>query len=686
MEKITVNVSDNFKKMASQAIFSIVLFIIVYILLLGLAIGLTIFCGYIGIGIIESHPSFITLLLGLGIASVGVFILIFLIKFIFKTHKVDRSHLIEITQNEEPKLFQFIHEIVDEVQTDFPKKVYLSSDVNASVFYNSSFWSMFFPIKKNLQIGVGLINSVSEDEFKAILAHEFGHFSQRSMKVGSYVYNVNQVIFNMLYDNDSYGSLAQSWASISGFIAIFISLAFKIVEAIQWILQQVYGFVNKSYMGLSREMEFHADEVAANVAGSLPLITSLSRLELADFSFNNVLNYYGGKIDQAVKTKNIYPQHRYVMNYLAKEQEIEFEGNLPQVNINHLSKYNKSKLVIKDQWASHPSTEDRVQALKKLNIVKNNNTITSASNLFTDIDSLQIKITEHLFSSINYEHPSVFKSNEAFIEEYKKESESFSFHKIFNEYFNNRNPAIVDLEKLDSEINLPKDLGSLIRQEILDKIYTSKALENDINILQEIVNGNYPIKSFDYDGEKFNSKKATLLIPRLIAELEEINLELEKNDLQFLQYFYSNTKTQRKTDDFNSFYQSLILSDKAFEKRKEIYDKMVEQTAFIQEVTPFDVINSRLLLLRETEIKFRSEIKSILNNEFFQSDLEEEIRGTFEHFLEEDRIYFSHETYHDNNLHILFKNMELYLSIISKNYFRVKKDFLDFLAEVELQK
>ena len=366
MEKVTVNVSENFKKMASQAIFSIIVFIIVYILLLGLAVGLTILCGYLGLGIIASRLSFITLLLGLGIASVGVFILFFLVKFIFKTHKIDRSHLIEITLNEEPKLFQFIQEIVDEVQTDFPKKIYLSSDVNASVFYDSSFWSMFFPIRKNLQIGVGLINTVSEDEFKAILAHEFGHFSQRSMKVGSYVYNVNQVIFNMLYDNDSYGSLAQSWASISGFIAIFVSLAFKIVEAIQWILRQVYGFVNKSYMSLSREMEFHADEVAANVAGSRPLITSLSRLELAGYSFNIVLNYYGGKINQAIKTKDIYPQHRFVMNYLAKEQDIKLEGNLPQVDINYMSKYNKSKLIIKNQWASHPSNEDRVEALKKL--------------------------------------------------------------------------------------------------------------------------------------------------------------------------------------------------------------------------------------------------------------------------------------------------------------------------------
>jgi len=38
---------------------------------------------------------------------------------------------------------------------------------------------MFLPVKKNLQIGMALVNSVTVTEFKAILAHEFGHFSQK---------------------------------------------------------------------------------------------------------------------------------------------------------------------------------------------------------------------------------------------------------------------------------------------------------------------------------------------------------------------------------------------------------------------------------------------------------------------------------------------------------------------------
>src|SRR5688572_8351939 len=132
---------------------------------------------------------------------------------------------------------------------------------------------MFLPTKKNLQIGLGLVNAVNISEFKAILAHEFGHFSQRSMKLGSYVYNVNKIIYNMLYDNRTYGKALEGFANVSGYFAIFANLTSWIISGIQSILQQVYGVVNKSYMSLSRQMEFHADSVAAYVSGGDHLVT-----------------------------------------------------------------------------------------------------------------------------------------------------------------------------------------------------------------------------------------------------------------------------------------------------------------------------------------------------------------------------------------------------------------------------
>ncbi len=199
---------------------SIVLFVIIYCLLILMAIGLTILCLYAAMIIIITRPGIFTIVLGVGIGSMGVLILIFLFKFIFKSHKVDLSHLVEISRNEEPQLFSIIDEIVKEVNTTFPKKVYLSSDVNASVFYDSSFWSMFFPVRKNLQIGLGLVNSVSKEKLKSILAHEFGHFSQKTI-------------------NEGYDKLIQGWANINAYIALFVVLAIKIIGGIQWILQKM---------------------------------------------------------------------------------------------------------------------------------------------------------------------------------------------------------------------------------------------------------------------------------------------------------------------------------------------------------------------------------------------------------------------------------------------------------------
>jgi len=177
MIKREIQLSKEFITQAIKAILTINLFAFIYLIILLLAVLLTGLCIAGGVSLIAIKPMFITIAVGIGLASLGVLILIFLLKFIFKSHKVDRSHLIEINEQQEPELFNMIREIVQSVGTSFPKKVYLSSEVNAAVFYDSSFWSMFFPVKKNLLIGLGLVNTVTKEELKAILSHEFGHFS-----------------------------------------------------------------------------------------------------------------------------------------------------------------------------------------------------------------------------------------------------------------------------------------------------------------------------------------------------------------------------------------------------------------------------------------------------------------------------------------------------------------------------
>ena len=122
MEIKQVSISADFKSELTNAIFSIVLFIIVYLILFLTGCLISLFAITLGGIIILDNLGFITIMLGLGVIGMGVMVFIFLIKFIFKRNIVDRSHLIEIKSADEPRLFALLQEIVDETHTQFPKK------------------------------------------------------------------------------------------------------------------------------------------------------------------------------------------------------------------------------------------------------------------------------------------------------------------------------------------------------------------------------------------------------------------------------------------------------------------------------------------------------------------------------------------------------------------------------------
>jgi len=671
---MNVQVSKNFKKMTGKAIFAIVLFIIVYIALLSLSIALTALCVVGGFMLIIAKPMLLTIGLGIGLASLGFFILFFLFKFLFKKHKIDRSHLTEITAVDEPKLFEFIEEIVKEVETDFPQKVYLSSDVNASVFYNSSFWSMFFPIRKNLQIGMGLVNTVSEQEFKAILAHEFGHFSQRSMKVGSYVYNVNQVIFNMIYENESFDNMIQKWANISGYFSLFVALAVNIIKGIQWILRKMYDFVNISYMALSREMEFHADEVAANVAGYLPLKESLLRMDLAQHSYNDVLNFYGNRITDNLKSRNVYSEQMFVMHFIADQNRMELKNNLPFVTASDLKKFNKSKLNIKDQWASHPSDDERIAALEELNTIKEHPKNGPAKALFANANAIEEESTRRLFSEIVYEGNVSVVEVEKFKNAYTESYYNNCFPKIYNGYYDSKNPAKDSSDVKDTNATME----SLFSIEQVDKIYELIALANDIQTLENIAQGLYSIKSFDYDGQKFTKKEAKNLAAALEAEVEDVKRDIATNDSKIYHFFIDKALANGTETALREKYENFFSVDKDHDRRSELYGNIVDATRFVSEVTPVEKIESNFQALTALESEIKIEMRLLLENKEIQPEITEVMRQNMENYLSVEFVYFGNGSYYDDNLQIFFGAVNDFNSLLSRIYFLSKKELLEF--------
>ncbi len=84
MSTQTVRLTAEFKKQTTRVVIVILLFVLVYLILIALAVGLTAASIAGGIFIILASPAFITLVLGVGMASLGSLILIFLLKFLFR--------------------------------------------------------------------------------------------------------------------------------------------------------------------------------------------------------------------------------------------------------------------------------------------------------------------------------------------------------------------------------------------------------------------------------------------------------------------------------------------------------------------------------------------------------------------------------------------------------------------------
>ena len=685
MENQLVHVSENFKKMATRAILSIILFVITYLLLVALAIGLTILCAYWAYQLVMIKPSFLTILAGFGLASVGILVLIFLLKFLFKKHKVDRSHLVEIKEQDQPELFSAIRQIVEDVKTQFPQKVYLSAEVNAAVFYNSSFWSMFFPVKKNLMIGMGLVNSTSVSEFKAILAHEFGHFSQRSMKVGSYVYHVNKIIHNLLFDNESYGYLASGWANITQFFAIFVGMAVKIVHGIQWLLQKMYGVVNLNYMSLSREMEFHADAVAAHAIGAKPLVNSLLRMNLADHALNVVLHYYHEKITDSVKTQNIFPQQYFVMDFLAKETHVPIQNELPFVNLDYLSRFNKSKLVVKNQWASHPATGERIGALKKLEIPDHTENSQRANSLFRNLDIVQAMVTEKLFSAVSYPGETREQAYEAFVKEYQKEYKKNAYDSLFNEYYDNKNPQPFEIAQAVEDANsaeLP-DIQDLFANEVVDLTYQILALEGDIETMKAIIKGDIKVKTFDYDGLKYKAKSAAKVGAQMEKELSEVKKKLLEQDIKIFQYFYLLAKEQGKAEEFRKRYEELLEYEESFESKSKVFVDIIQRTHFMQEVTPYQAIEENLKWLEPFEQKLKSYMAEMLELDIYRSTLTDDAQQAFDKYLSKKWEYFRNPNYVEAALEVFSEAMKQYEYMLTHTFVNMKKALLEFKVQLE---
>ena len=396
------NVPDNlteakssYKRQAWLAMMGLIAFMLIYLALLA---GFAFITYKTALGTVDSYGGFnigsAILCLCSGILTV------FMLKSLFAMRKMGNPNGIEVTPNEQPELYSFLHQLADEIGAPKPHRVFITSEVNAAVFYDLSLLNLLFPSKKNLIIGLGLVNVLTLTELKAVLAHEFGHFAQNSMMVGRWVYVAQQIIAHMVSVRDWLDSVVRFISSIDLRIAWIGWILSIILWSLRSLMDTLFKIVIIAERALSREMEFNADLVAVSVTGSDALINALYKLQAADQALRTAMNVAGRAAGNKTVIDDLFTAQSETIKEMRRVLDDKDYGQPPEPKGNNAEHrvFENETARPPQMWSTHPPSSDREANAKTVYVdaLKDDR---SAWLLFANPENLRRKLSLAIYNS-----------------------------------------------------------------------------------------------------------------------------------------------------------------------------------------------------------------------------------------------------------------------------------------------
>ncbi|TVZ16190.1 M48 family metalloprotease [Maribacter sp. MAR_2009_72] len=538
-----------------KSILSILAIVLFFVLYVSMVIGLG-YLFYYAIIYDMGYINKLTIIMKVGAIAGAAMLFVFSLKFIFKLKNHKPNNRILLKKEEHTDLWNFIEKICEETGAPRPKNIYLDPDVNAYVAYSNMWLSLFLPVRKELTIGMGLTDCLNLSEFKAVISHEFGHFSQRSMKIGSYIISANTIIHNMIFERDKWDDTLDQWRASD----IRLSAAAWLITPIIWLIRQMlnlfYQFLNVMYSSLSREMEFNADKVAVKTSGSEAIISALWKLNGGSTVWHNTLNHA-----ILASKKNLYVENIYINNALALEREAPHQAqlleSLQEDKRGGRMYFTDSEHSKVGMYASHPPNDKREHNAKTPYVVCDQDT-RSPWILFGEKSRLQTAMTLRLYEIYLQKKPTDFVQAQVLEEFIKSETQGAHLAKEYDNTFSNRFLQIPNPQKLNAQMASLKPSKKVLKQlklEVKDLMQPIHEIEALMIKAQEIAQGTTKVKTFSFNGIEYSKKNLENGYNFLLNKREEhFNLSFENWDTKFCAFFTLLAKEEARDNELAKLY------------------------------------------------------------------------------------------------------------------------------------
>jgi heat shock protein HtpX len=189
---------------------------------------------------------------------------------------------VPIDLSKEPRLAREIKAIADGLNEPMPAEVYLVADANAFVLEAPA--TAGKGKRRVMGLGLPLLQMLPIAQFRAVLAHEFGHYYAGDTRLGPWVYNARRAM-EEVYKNLGKKSKVLSFLRRWGFVSALYRLLMSGLRVYWKLFMRIT-------QAISRRQEFRSDELACYVAGSQALIDGLENIRKCSAGLNAYWNSF----------------------------------------------------------------------------------------------------------------------------------------------------------------------------------------------------------------------------------------------------------------------------------------------------------------------------------------------------------------------------------------------------------
>ena len=271
-----------------------------------------------------------------------------------------------LTEKDQPELFRSLQSVAHATNQEMPAEVYALPEMNAWVANRGGV--MGLGSRRVMGIGIPLMQVLSTQQFRGVLAHEFGHYYGGDTKLGPWIFVTRSAIIRTVVN------LANNGSSI-------------LMKPFEWYMMLFLWLTQR----VSRQQEFTADALAAETVGPKLIAEALKVTHTHSALFQAYWeNEYVPILQDGYQT----PMAQGFRMFIGKT------GEAAQELLSHAMKDSQSSI-----YDSHPALKDRLEAIALVQGPAPLKSDPPAIQLLRDVDKLETAMISTLARSIGEKVP-----------------------------------------------------------------------------------------------------------------------------------------------------------------------------------------------------------------------------------------------------------------------------------------